>query len=458
MKKLSIDFISKAVSGKIIQGKKTMTVKGVSIDSRTINKNEIFFAIYGDNFDGHDFINDAIKKGANSVIVEKEINIKDNEINIIKVSDTTEALQNLAKSYRSTLETNIVGITGSAGKTTTKDITSSLLSEKYKTKKTQGNYNNYYGLPLTILELDGDEDIAVLEMGMSQLGEIALLTDIAEPDIGIITNVGETHLESLGSIENVARGKSELISGLSENTIAVLNYDNKYVRDMADLFKGKELIYYGLSSEADIYADNINIVDSDITEFMVHYQGESVKLQIDRPGQHNIYNSLAAIIVARKMNIDWLSIKKALLSVEYSALRWDVKKNQVGAKIINDTYNANPLSMKAAIDAAKNIAKGRIILVLGAMLELGDIEKEAHQELGAAISGKDIDLLITVGKTASHIAGGAEKAGMQPKKIEVLPDNDEVVKFLKGYQREKDLILVKGSRGNKMEEIIKELV
>ncbi|MFW5981280.1 MAG: UDP-N-acetylmuramoyl-tripeptide--D-alanyl-D-alanine ligase, partial [bacterium] len=295
MKNLSIDFIKNAVSGVLIQGNENQLIEGVSIDSRTIKNGEMFFAIIGENFDGHKFVEGAIRQGAVAIVVDREIEIEEN-IPVIKVENTTIALQELAKKYREKLkELLVIGITGSAGKTSTKDMLASIMGVSFKTKKTPGNLNNYYGLPLTILDFDGDEEVAVLEMGMSSLGEIESLAKIAQPQIGIITNVGEAHIESLGSIENVAKAKGELIEALPPDGLAILNFDNKYVKSMSKIFKGERIIYYGLSKEADIYADNIITRKDGTSQFTVHYQGKKNIFKLKRPGHHNIYNALSVI-------------------------------------------------------------------------------------------------------------------------------------------------------------------
>ncbi|MFW6035123.1 MAG: UDP-N-acetylmuramoyl-tripeptide--D-alanyl-D-alanine ligase [Halothermotrichaceae bacterium] len=476
MHSMTVAEINRAVAGKIIRGNKDKVVTGVSIDSRTINNNEIFFAIIGEKLDGHKFVKDAVKNGAAAVVVHKDIeryniDLKQNtdsnqgnsiktvsaeNIAVIKVEDTTKALQQLAAYYRRQLDQiKIIAITGSAGKTSTKDMTAGLLSQQYHVAKTEGNLNNYYGLPLTILNLS-DEEIAVLEMGMSRIGEIKLLTDIARPDIGIITNVAATHLETLGSVDNVARGKSELIKGLAAGTTAILNYDNKYVKKMNQVFKGKNIIYYGLSEKADIYADNIKI--NSTTSFNLNYQGDSKDILLNKPGEHNIYNSLAAVAVAREFGVSWDKIAAALENIEFSALRWDVRNLGNNVKVINDTYNANPLSMRAAVNTAVNMAKKRLIVVLGAMLELGDREEEEHKNLGEFISNNNINILMTVGETASLIAKAAVSNGMNSKNVYCFDNNTDIAEKLKDILKDNDTILVKGSRGNRMEEIVEDIL
>lgn len=459
MKKLTAGFIAKSISGELIQGFPEQEITGVSIDSRSIKEGEVFFAIRGENFDGHDFIIECIEKGARALVVEKIIDIvgEGKNITVIKVEDSTKALQELAKAYRLLLKgLKVIAITGSAGKTTTKDIIAALLGKRYRTRKTRGNLNNHYGLPLTLLDFDGDEEIAVLEMGMSQLGEISLLAEIAKPEIGVITNVGETHLESLISVENVAKGKSELIKALPADGIAVLNYDNEYVREMSRVFPGKKIIYYGLTGEADLYADNIVSTRTGM-EFDVHCGNEVEKLKLDRMGLHNVYNTLAAIAVARHLGISWQEIKEGLLDVEYSSLRWDVQERD-GVIIINDAYNANPLSMEASITAAREMRGKRLILALGAMLELGEREEPAHLRLGEYVCENKADLLITVGETARLISEGARKKGMKNSQVIECENNQKAIEVLSKQLQEGDILLVKGSRGLKMEEIVRALL
>lgn len=456
MKTMTIDFIVKSTAGELIQGSPAEEIIGVSIDSRTIQKGEVFFAIKGEKFDGHDFVNEAIEKGASALVVDRVMDIK-KEIAVIKVEETTKALQELAKAYRLLFrDLKVIAITGSAGKTTTKDIIASLLEKKYRTRKTRGNLNNFYGLPLTLLDFNGEEEVAVLEMGMSQLGEIALLAEIAKPQVAVITNVGETHLETLLSVENVAKGKSELVSSLPADGIAILNYDNEHVRKMNRVFPGKKIIYYGLTEEADFYADNI-ISSPGGMEFNVHNGNEVEKIKLDRMGLHNIYNTLAAIAVARQLGISWPEIKEGLMNVDYSSLRWDVQVLD-GITLINDAYNANPLSMEASIAAAREMKGDRLILALGAMLELGGIEESAHLKLGEFVAEQGVDLLVTVGETARLIAKGARGKGMEDSQIVECENNQAASEILGKYLQEGDVLLVKGSRSLQMEEIVRDLL
>ncbi|HLV10557.1 MAG TPA: UDP-N-acetylmuramoyl-tripeptide--D-alanyl-D-alanine ligase [Halanaerobiales bacterium] len=473
MLELKLEEIKEAVSGEYLQGDCSGKISGISIDSRTIRNGELFIAIKGEFFDGHDFIEDAIKKGASGIIVHKALPIIKTtpELPVIQVSDTLIALQNLAQYYRLIHKNlKVIAITGSVGKTSTKDITAAILSEGFNVSKTEGNYNNHIGLPLTLLKMDGNEDFIVLEMGMSKIGEISVLTDIARPDLAIITNIGSTHLEFLGSVENVAKGKSELITGLPEDGIAVLNADNRYVSEMHRVFRGKRLIYYGIDSKTapinknsgfsvDFFRGRIIKTDYDGSTYIrVFNSGKEVELILNKPGKHNVYNALAAITVARINGLNWTQIQNGLSKVKFSELRWEVKELTNGARIINDTYNANPLSMRAALKAAKDIASGRLIVVFGAMLELGEEKEKAHQELGDFIFQEGIDLLFTVGDTGKLIADGAINSGMKNNTVFIYKENYKAACKLVQTIDDGDTVLIKGSRGNRMEEIAEILI
>lgn len=454
MKPLTIKEISEAVKGKLIQGEDGLKIDNICTDSRKIKPGDLFIALIGDKFDGHSFVKESVNKGAGAVIVEKKVSIKA-EAAIISVENTAKALQNLAHYYRMKFdELEVIAITGSVGKTTTKDMIASILQKKYKVLKSSGNFNNYIGLPLSLLSLTGNEDFAVLEMGMSEIGEIERLTEIAFPQTGVITNVGPTHLETLGTVTNVAHGKSELIEGLPSTGRAVLNYDNEYVRPMSSSFKGEKIVYYGLNEKADIYADEIKIDShNNFSVFNVHYKNYNLEINLNKPGRHNVYNALAAIAVGREYGVGWKDIKQALISLQISSLRMDIKEYK-GSKIINDTYNANPLSMQASINVLEGISVGKTVAVLGDMLELGTSKEEAHLRLGEFVVAKEIDFLITVGELAKLIARRATAEGMDRKQIFIVNDNQQAAEKIVNILEPDTTVLIKGSRGMKMEEIV----
>lgn len=297
MESLTLAQIAEAASGKIIKGKAEIKIKDIVIDSREVKKDDLFIAIIGEINDGHEFIDSAVENGAKAVIVDRQINDYSN-LAVIKVDDTTKALQDIAHYYRMKFkDLKIAAITGSVGKTSTKDMIAAVLAQKYKTLKTSGNYNNQIGLPLTLLRLCSKDEFAVLEMGMSGFGEIELLAELARPQIAVITNVGPAHIEQLGSIENVAAAKKELLDSLDKSGTAILNYDNEYTRKMAENFNSK-LITFGFSAGADLQViENKFNKDLNREEFKIIWQGKKLKFYLNKPGKHNIYNALAAIAI-----------------------------------------------------------------------------------------------------------------------------------------------------------------
>ena len=455
MLSLKLKEIVEAVDGKTLQGNPDQVVNNMTIDSRRVKPGDLFFAIVGENNDGHNFIPEAVDNGARVVITSRSIKPYSG-LAIILVRDTTQALQDLASFVRKKIDNlQVIGITGSAGKTTTKDIIASILSEEKRVLKSKGNYNNEYGLPLSLLELDGNEDIAILEMAMRNRGDISRLVEIARPDIGVITNIGPAHLENLKTIENVASAKAELLDGLSSDGIAVLNYDDEYIREMVNSYGDLEKITVSLKNQnVDYYADQIEYIkNGEESRFRVHEGDNNYILEMDRAGEHNIYNALAAIAVARVLEINWDSIKNGIKDIEVTELRQEIRKID-GIRIINDSYNANPLSMKAGIDSLLNIEGIRKIAVLGAMLELGRIENAAHKEIGKYLYKNGIDVLIGVGSMGEIIAEGAVEAGMAEQNIYVYDNNEDAASFINKIMRSGDAILVKGSRALEMEEIV----
>jgi len=460
MEKMKIRKIKEALSAELLSCDSEREVENIAIDSREVKAGDLFIALKGDNDDGHNYLEDAAANGASAVIVEEiPSGFEGTEMAVLKVEDTTEALQQLAAYYRQKqTKLKVVAVTGSAGKTTTKDMTAAVLAQKYNTLKTKGNYNNHIGLPLTLLSLSGEEDYAVLEMGMSGFGEIDLLAEIASPDIGIVTNVGPAHLKQLGSLENIAKAKKELIDALDKSDTAFLNYDNQYTRKMADSFEGR-VIYYGFERGADLRIICHNFNKKDFRqEFEVKYLGKEYKFYIKKPGKHNLYNALAAVGVGFENELDAEEIQKGLLEADFTSLRMEILELAENITLINDCYNANPLSVKAAADVLSEFEAERRIAVLSSMLELGPKSNSAHRNIGRYIYQKNIDLLLTVGNEAELIAQGAAEAGMPPEAIFSFDSNEQTAEFLAENLKERDVVLIKGSRANKMEEIADKLM
>jgi len=458
VKTLLVEDILQAVEGRLLQGNDRTEIKGVSTDTRTLRPGELFIALIGDNFDGHSFITEALDKGAGGLIVDRKIDLESgSRIPVIMVSDTTRALQDLAAFYRRSLSRlNVIGITGSVGKTTTKDLLASVLSRKYKVLKTEKNLNNHIGVPLNLLRLKGNEDFAVLEMGMNQKGEIRRLAEIAAPDIGVITNVGPVHLENLETVANVAREKSELVRALPEDGMVVLNYDDHYVKKMKHHFAGSEVLFFSLENRTtSVYADNISYSDQRrAMEFTVHYSdGLSQNCRLTKPGYHNVYNALPACILGRKVGLDAEEIESGLLYCSYTSLRMEFVE-QDDYLIINDSYNANPLSVKSSLKLLSGFTGPRRLAVLGDMLELGSEKYDAHREVGKWLEAFNIDILVTVGELMSLAAEQAKKEGLPADRVFVCKDKPEAAQLLAEIIQPEDTILFKGSRGMALEELV----
>lgn len=416
-------------------------------DSREIKEGEIYVALKGENFDGNDFILDAINHGAKVCIVSKnltedEIKITDLKgVNIIKVTSTLEALQQIAKFKRSLYNIPVVAVTGSVGKTSTKDIIASVMKKKYKVLKTEGNLNNEIGLPLTILRLD-DEEAMCIEMGMNHFGEIRKLTNIARPTLAVITNIGTAHIGNLGSRENILKAKLEILEGLIGNTVIINNDNdllNKWAKENNDKYN---IITYGIKNESKYMAKNIKTYE-DRSEFYL----KDKKITVPVGGEHFVLNSLCAIAVGEIYNIPIDKIAEGIESLNLSKKRMEVIRNKVGTVIINDTYNANYDSMKAAIEYLKGLNDKRKIAVLGDMLELGSYAEELHKKVGMLID-KSIDILITVGKEARNIAKTSKA-----KEIYEYDMNSQAIAKLKSIITKDDVVLLKASNSMKFNEI-----
>ncbi len=455
MHKLSCREILEATGGKLISGDDSKFFLHISTDSRKIAAGDLFIPIVGEKFDGHVFINSALEQGAVGAITQKEIQISSDKT-LILVDDTLKALQKIASYYRERFSIPFVGITGSVGKTSTKDMIASVLDQKYRVLKTQGNFNNEIGLPLTIFNLESIHEVAVIEMGMSGFGEISRLTAIARPDIAVITNIGLSHIEKLGSRNNILKAKLEILEGLDEDGLVVLNGDD----DLLSLQIGKlgyRTVSYGLSDNNDYQARNVENLGEEGTRFNIELSNELYTIHVPVPGIHNVYNALAAIAVAIELGV---AIEKAIDGIKEFCpgnMRLNII-NRNGIKIINDAYNASPNSMEAALNVLFDIKQeGRTVAVLGDMLEMGDWAPDAHRGVGKYARDKGIDYIITVGKAAADIANGALEGGAAKDCVKIFDSNQKAIELLKGFLKQGDTVLVKGSRGMKMEQIVEAL-
>ncbi|MGQ9629995.1 MAG: UDP-N-acetylmuramoyl-tripeptide--D-alanyl-D-alanine ligase [bacterium] len=450
---LSVGKVLEITGGSLISGvdsadPRSSMIRHISTDTRTIERGDLFIPLVGERFDGHDFLDQAFANGAVGAVVMRSVPASKNRL-LIRVNDTLRALQDIAAWHRSRYDIPVIAITGSNGKTTTKDMVASVLSQRFSTLKTRGNKNNHIGLPQMVLELAPEHQVAVLEMGMSGLGEIRRLCEIAKPTIGVITNIGEAHIEFLKDRDAIARAKGELIESLDENGIGILNADNPYVLSMRKLTKGKVITYGVENNEADFLAEDIRIISGG-----VRFDVEGHLLEVRVPGRHNVYNALCAVVAGRLLGVDWNDIERGLKNVDLSRNRLDLQLID-GAIVIDDVYNASPTSMRAALDALADVARGRKIAVLGDMLELGEGAPQYHREIGEYAVRSGVDILIAVGNFKGFYAEGAKRLGKE--NIFLCDDNDSAAEKLMGLMHKGDAILIKGSRNMKMEELMKRL-
>ncbi|MGH7890279.1 MAG: UDP-N-acetylmuramoyl-tripeptide--D-alanyl-D-alanine ligase, partial [Thermodesulfobacteriota bacterium] len=427
---------------------------GVSTDSRRIKKDELFFALSGENFDGHDFIGEAFEKGAKAAVVEK-LPVNKNGKLIIQVLSTVTAFGELASAWRKSFpDLKVAAITGSNGKTTTKEMASSILSLRFSVLKNSGNFNNLIGLPLTLLRITENHGAAVVELGMNEFGEIKRLSEIARPDTGAITNIGRAHLEKLGGIEGVARAKAELVEGFTEDNTLVVNMDDPRTAEIGKRLNCKK-ITFGLNSPGvHVSARDIISVDFSAIKFNMVVEGKAFPVRVRGIGLHNVMNALCAGGVARSLGCNSDEIQAGLERFIPSYMRLEVMDTPLGFKVINDTYNANPDSMRKAIEELARLRKdGHAVAVLGDMLELGNASEYEHESVGEFLSEKKIDFVIAYGKHGSHVLSGTR--GQMESALAL--SHEQAAEILIKIARPGDLVLVKGSRGMKMENVIQRL-
>ena len=437
------------------------------IDSRSAIPGCLFVALKGERVDGHDYVGHAFEQGADFALVDKDLPagfttldlrqpvLEEALVNFetpvcLRVEDSLGALQQTARFWRSKLTVEVIGITGSVGKSTTKEMVAGVLGYRYPTLKNEGNFNNEIGLPLTILSLTKGHRRAVLEMGFYVPGEIEFLCEIARPRIGVVTNIGTVHAERAGSQEEIARGKSELVQSLPPDGVAILNYDDPLVRKMAEVTSAN-VFYYGLDPEADLWVDEIEGLGLDGIRFRLHYCNEVLHLRVPMIGRHSVHTALRAAAVGLVEGMDWQEIISGLRS-GHMQLRLMVVRSQNGALLVDDTYNASPQSTMAALNLLEEL-DGRKIAVLGDMLELGQYERQGHEMIGIR-AAEIADMLLTVGPRAEVIANSAREAGLPADRIIVLEDTHQATEHLSGMIGPEDVVLIKGSRGMRMDAIV----
>ena len=438
--------IVEATRGILVSGNKDDEINFFSQDSRQMTNGGMYIPLKGERFDGHNFIESAFQTGAQAIISEKDVNYEDKIV--IKVKDTHQALKDMASYLRNHRPVKVVGVTGSVGKTSTRDMVYSVVKQKYKSLKTEGNYNNEIGLPLTILRYH-DEEVLVLEMGMNHLQEMSRLSMIARPDIACITNVGTAHIGELGSRENILKAKLEIINGMKEGSTLIINQDNDMLQTVE--LPHLNVVRVGKGKEASIQASHI-VLEETKSSFEVEYQGKKEIIEVPVQGEHNISNALIAIAVGIELNISLEDIKKGIQEFKLTKNRMDIlEKNH--KTVIDGTYNASVDSMKSSIDVLANYKK-RKVAILADMLELGDYSQQLHEEVGSYVASKGIDILVCVGKEAKYIY---QKARESMKDVYYFESNQEVIDRLDELLKEDDVILVKGSHSMNLKEVVEKI-
>jgi UDP-N-acetylmuramoyl-tripeptide--D-alanyl-D-alanine ligase len=448
----------------------TTVITEAVIDSRQVIPGSLFVAIPGENVDGHDFIEEAFRRGASFALIQRDVNGSFRTLDLratlsidsfprealvsplcLRVENTVTALQQIARYWRRKLDLRVVGITGSVGKSTTKEMVAEVLSTRYRTLKSPGNLNNEIGLPLTILRLSTGHQRAVLEMGFYVPGEIAFLCDIALPQVGVVTNIGMVHAERAGSQEAIARGKAELVQALPPDPegVAILNFDDPWVRQMEEKTKAR-VFFYGLSREANLWADNVVGLGLEGIRFRLHYQGETLHVRIPLIGRHSVHTALRAAAVGLAEGMNWQEILEGL-NQGHTQLRLAAVRSQTGALLLDDTYNASPESMLAALNLLDEL-EGRKVAVLGDMLELGPYERGGHEMVGLR-AAQVASVLLTLGERAHLIADAARRAGMKKTSVLEFTEFESLMEWLKANLTKEDAVLIKGSHGLRMDRI-----
>ncbi len=455
---MKVKEILNVTKGKMLCGSEELEVENFSKDTRTIQKGDIYIGIKGEKFDGSDFWKQALDAGATAVIISniqisKEEKEEYKDKTIIQVEDTLEALYKIAKYKRSLYNIPVIAVTGSVGKTSTKDIIASVVSQKYKTLKTEGNNNNNIGLPMTILKLK-DHDALVVEMGMNHFGEISLLTNIAKPTLAVITNIGTSHIGNLGSRENILKAKLEILEGMKIPRV-IINNDNDLLHKWYEENKEKiEIHTYGINNSSDIIAEKIELGEEK-SKFVAKTSSEKVNIDVPVGGEHFVYNALCGFMVGKILGLSSKEIQEGISKVELTKKRMDIRVLKNGATLINDSYNASYESMKASLKYLSSRTDFRKIAVLGDMLELGDFSKELHEKVGEEVANDNIDVLICRGEFAKNIISKAN----ENKKTQciLLQNNEEILSKLQEILKEGDVVLIKASNGMKFYEICQKL-
>jgi UDP-N-acetylmuramoyl-tripeptide--D-alanyl-D-alanine ligase len=452
---LFLNDIAKKIKGTILQGSESLTFHKFNIDSRSTEPGELFFALTAKR-NGHDFVPSAVKRGASGAVISQQTALADKDIALIQVNDTLKALQELARKVLQEYSVKVIGITGSIGKTTTKEFTSCLLSHNFKVLKSEGNLNNHLGVPLSILKLEDDHEVAVLEMAMSSPGEIQSLTRIAPPDIAVITNINPVHLQFFKNIEEIALAKKEMLDGAKKDGTAVLNGDDALVRKIAKDWKGKTLLF-GLSEECDVCAQNIRKNEWDGIVFELIYGKKQEEVCLPFFYESALYNFLASAAVGYALSVPLDSLLKGVKALKPLPMRGVLHRLHKNIHLIDDSYNSNPAALESALKGLKELPAKRRIAVLGDMLELGVRETKFHTEAGKQVALWGWNILVAAGPLSFHMVEGALSAGMKKEQTFHFENSTAAAGKIRSLIQEGDLILVKGSRGMMMEKVVEQL-
>ncbi|MCE5324146.1 UDP-N-acetylmuramoyl-tripeptide--D-alanyl-D-alanine ligase [bacterium] len=453
MQTIKAEEVVQAVNGELLSGDPNTKITGVSTDTRTIKPGDLFFALTGESSEGHKFLADALSKGASGVVVSRKVEAR---CLAIRVDDTLTALGDLAAYYRAKFSPTMIGVTGSVGKTTTKEMIAAVMAANGTVLKSAGNFNNEIGLPLTLFELSPKHRTAVVEMAMRGAGQITYLARIAKPSIGVITNIHMSHIELLGSMDAIANAKGEILDYLPTDGAAILNADDDYYEYLAKRAKCR-VISFGENPKADISAASAGLDSKGCCAFEVRTPSGSFDVRIPVPGEHNIKDALAAIAVGEVMQIPHDYMQNALGSYKAPEKRSNVIPTRRGVVVIDDTYNASPASVNSALKTLAMMEGGRKIAVLGDMLELGDHAIDAHMEIGRAVKETGVDMLVVVGQLAKLIARGAIDTGMPVSAVSEFDESSLAARELPSKVKDGDVVLVKGSRAMRMERVVEGL-
>ncbi|HEV8377119.1 MAG TPA: UDP-N-acetylmuramoyl-tripeptide--D-alanyl-D-alanine ligase [Candidatus Polarisedimenticolia bacterium] len=452
MARISLAEVSRGTEAVLLRGDPEMTVDSYSIDTRTLQSGDLFFALVGPNHDAHRFVAEAIRKGAKAVVISRgRAGDFPEGAAVLRVADTTRALQELAHWVRRSRAVKVIGITGSSGKTTTKEMTAAIMEEAMPTLKSSGNLNNTYGLPLCLLGLEADHQAAVLEMGMSFPGEISRLAAIADPDVGVLLNVYPVHLEHFPSVSEIADAKGELFQGMRQDAVAVFNADDPEATRVAHPFPGRK-IGFGFTAAAQVKGVDLQAREGGGTAFGIEGLPTMLEVEIPFPGRHHVANALAAAAATHAAGAGTEAIRSGLARTRPLPMRGALLRFPGGVRVLDETYNSNPKAMEKTLESLSRLQAQRRIVASGDMLELGDAAPAAHRALGEQVARSSIALFVTVGPLSKHAAESARSSGMES--VRHFEDSSSAATFLAGALQPGDLVLVKGSRGMALERIV----